>query len=179
MGMGPEIKAARKAKGMTQEDFAKALGLNRATISKYESGIVEPSVTQIKKMADVLGIQWYLLVPSDNKEMYVNADTYGLSLDEFKRLMKESMFNGGTHEEVLLDQKTRKTMNVVVHTDGSVEATPTYTDPKIRVMAAFAQLNQKGREKAADMVEMIAGNPEYQYMTSPEFLNRGKKEPPD
>ena len=166
--MGPEIKAARKAKGMTQADFAKALGLNRATISKYESGVVEPSVTQLKKMADVLGIPWTLLVPSDNKEVYVNADTYGLSPAEFRKLMKDGAYNDGTIKEVLRDRNTGKLMDVVVHEDGSVDASLHYIDPEARISLVFWGLNKKGKEKAAELVEMVAGNPEYQYKTSPD-----------
>ena len=168
MGMGPEIKAARKAKGLTQADFAKALGLNRATISKYESGIVEPSVKQLKKMADVLGIQWYLLVPADNKEVYVNADTYGLSPAEFRKLMEYGAIDDGTHEEVLRDRNTGKLMDVTIHEDGRVEASLHYIDPDTRISLVYWQLNKKGKEKAAEMIEMIAGNPEYQYKTSPD-----------
>lgn len=166
--MGSEIKAARKARGMTQAEFAKALGMNRATISKYENGVVEPSVTQLKKMADVLGIQWYLLVPSENKEAYINADTYGLSLAEFKREAMYVKNSGGAHSATLRNKITGELMDVKVHEDGSVEASPTYFKPDIRIMSAFWTLNTKGKEKAADMVEMIAGNPEYQYMVTPD-----------
>lgn len=168
MGMGPEIKAARKAKGMTQADFAKALGLNRATISKYESGVVEPSFKQIKRMADVLGVQWYLLVPPENKEVYAYTDTYGLTRAEYERMKRGGAMRGQAYTEVLRDRYTGKMMDITIHVDGSMEESPHYIPPKDRISMAFRQLNKKGMEKAADMVEMIAGNPEYQYLTSPD-----------
>ena len=39
------IRNARKAAGVTQEQLAEVLGINRATLSKYETGVIEPSVT--------------------------------------------------------------------------------------------------------------------------------------
>ena len=48
------IKRARKAAGMTQEDLASALGINRATISKYESGNIPITVQQLEEIARAL-----------------------------------------------------------------------------------------------------------------------------
>lgn len=45
------IRKARKAAGITQENLAKALGVNRATISKYENGAITPSIGQLCKIA--------------------------------------------------------------------------------------------------------------------------------
>lgn len=51
-----EIRKARKAKGITQEDLAKKLGINRATVSKYESGAVVPSVEQLTAISSALNV---------------------------------------------------------------------------------------------------------------------------
>lgn len=48
------IRRARKSKGITQEDLAKVLGVNRATISKYESGAITPSIGQLCNIAVAL-----------------------------------------------------------------------------------------------------------------------------
>lgn len=48
------IRKARKAAGITQEELAKELGINRATISKYESGAITPSIQQLCNIAVVL-----------------------------------------------------------------------------------------------------------------------------
>ena len=162
--MGPEIRAARKAAGLTQAEFANALGMNRATISKYENGIIEPSVAQLKKMSDILSVQWYLLVPPETKEAYINADTFGLTLESYKSL---TMF--GERKALLKNRNTGKWMDIKVHIDGSIEASPHYIPPRDRISDAFYQLNKRGQEKAADMVEMIAGNPEYQRAKSPDW----------
>lgn len=50
------IRELRKEKGMTQQDLAQKIGVKRAVISKYESGSIEPSLTQLQKIADALGV---------------------------------------------------------------------------------------------------------------------------
>lgn len=41
---------------MTQQELAQKIGVKRAVISKYESGSIEPSLTQLQKIADALGV---------------------------------------------------------------------------------------------------------------------------
>ena len=52
------IRNARKAAGVTQEQLAEVLGINRATLSKYETGVIEPSVSQLKTIAAALRIDF-------------------------------------------------------------------------------------------------------------------------
>lgn len=58
MSFGEELKRIRKEKHMTQEALAASLNLNRATISKYESGQIMPPVEQVKKIAKALGVPY-------------------------------------------------------------------------------------------------------------------------
>ncbi len=50
------IMLSRKKAGITQQQLADSIGVQRAVISKYENGTIEPSITQICKIADVLGV---------------------------------------------------------------------------------------------------------------------------
>ena len=55
--LGAKIRSARKAKGRTQEELAAKVGVTKATINKYESGIVTNfSRPRIKALADALDI---------------------------------------------------------------------------------------------------------------------------
>ena len=49
--MKNEIEQIRKQKGITQEDFAKALGVSRQTISSLETGKYNPSIFLAYKIA--------------------------------------------------------------------------------------------------------------------------------
>ena len=39
--LGEQIRQARKAKGMTQEELAKRINVKRETITKYEKGVIK------------------------------------------------------------------------------------------------------------------------------------------
>lgn len=49
--MKNKIEQIRKAKGIRQEDFAKALGVSRQTISSLETGRYNPSIFLAYKIA--------------------------------------------------------------------------------------------------------------------------------
>ena len=54
--LGEKIKLYRENKNMTQNEIAEILGVKPATISKYETGILEPSIESIKKLAETFEI---------------------------------------------------------------------------------------------------------------------------
>ena len=55
--IGIRIKARRKDVGMTQEELGKKIGVTKATINKYETGVVinmkRPTIEKIAKALDV------------------------------------------------------------------------------------------------------------------------------
>ena len=51
-----KLKARRKELKMTQKDIAEILEVEPGTISKYESGMIEPNIGSIKKLAETFGI---------------------------------------------------------------------------------------------------------------------------
>jgi transcriptional regulator with XRE-family HTH domain len=58
MNIGEKIRAARLAKGMTQEELGEILGVQKSAVAKYESGrIVNIKRSNLKKISDVLGIR--------------------------------------------------------------------------------------------------------------------------
>ena len=50
------IREARKAAKVTQDDLAKVLNINRATLSRYESGAIETPAAQLQRIAAALGV---------------------------------------------------------------------------------------------------------------------------
>lgn len=57
-----QLKAARKAQDMTQEDLAARIGTKKSNISRFESGRYNPSLDFVIKVAGSLGkqIQFYV-----------------------------------------------------------------------------------------------------------------------
>ena len=73
MSIGDNIRSARKALRMSQDDLAEAIGANRVTISKYESGRFLPSVPALEKLALALRTTPGRLTGSDIQQ---NSDLY-------------------------------------------------------------------------------------------------------
>lgn len=59
---GDKLRAARKAARLTQEELAEKIGVKRSVISKYENGIIDPSLSQVQSIADALGTNILKLV---------------------------------------------------------------------------------------------------------------------
>lgn len=64
---GINLRNARKQCGLTQNNLAKALNVNPATISRFESGDLVPSIEQTILLCDELGIFVNDLLISNNK----------------------------------------------------------------------------------------------------------------
>ena len=54
--MKNKIEAIRKEKGILQEEFAKAMGVSRQTISSLENGRYNPSILLAHKIAKFFGM---------------------------------------------------------------------------------------------------------------------------
>lgn len=54
--MKNKIEEIRKARGIRQEDFAKALGVSRQTISSLETGRYNPSILLAYRIAKYFGM---------------------------------------------------------------------------------------------------------------------------
>jgi|GEM_PF-327046 len=67
MIFGKRLKTLREKKRLTQEELGKKLNLQKAVISKYENGKLQPSIETISFLADFFNVTTdYLLGHSDN-----------------------------------------------------------------------------------------------------------------
>lgn len=64
------LREVRLEKGCTQAELAKAIGVTKSTMAKYDRGELEPNIEKIRKIASVLGVSSdYLLGKDPNEEM--------------------------------------------------------------------------------------------------------------
>jgi transcriptional regulator with XRE-family HTH domain len=80
--MGVKLKQARLAAGKTKEDCAQAIGRNLATIGRYERGMGDIPITELDRLANLLGVNLYYFAEKKSVE-----DT--LDLDKLARIPKE------------------------------------------------------------------------------------------
>lgn len=145
---GDRIKEARKNKGLTQEQLATAIGVKRAVISKYETGLVTPSVEQIEKIARELNISvgqimgWPEPTEAEKKKF----------LEEY-----QPIFN-----------RVEKAMNhlqeeIKPYNLDNPASLPTYDMiAEKELLEHFSALNLEGKIKAIERVEELSKIPDYQ-----------------
>lgn len=84
--VGRRLKQYRIACGLTQEQVASVLNINRTTYTKYETGVSEPSHDLLKKIVSVFGTDFNsILGEKDTFERNVfdmNMPMYNLTKDE-------------------------------------------------------------------------------------------------
>lgn len=56
MTIGKQIRAARKAAGVTHVELGKLLGVSQSVISKYESGDIDMPVSRLLDISEALGV---------------------------------------------------------------------------------------------------------------------------
>ena len=93
-----KIKTLRKAKGLTQEQLAEAIGTTRATLAGYETGRRNPRLPDLQKIAEYFGVGLdYFGVATSDEVFNILArakDVFAsevISKDEKEKLYKELM----------------------------------------------------------------------------------------
>lgn len=59
------IKEIRKRKGITQVELAKLLGVTQGAVQKLESGVNDLTSKMMRKLAEVLNVEPWELLPKD------------------------------------------------------------------------------------------------------------------
>ena len=54
MSFSENLKSARKSKGLTQQQLAELLNLDRSAVAHYEKGTAMPHARNIQKLCDIL-----------------------------------------------------------------------------------------------------------------------------
>lgn len=79
VGLSVRLKQLRKAKGLTQQQAANAVGVTRSVISGYETEMRFPSLDVLVLLARLYGVTTDYLLCVDNREF---VDVSGLNSDE-------------------------------------------------------------------------------------------------
>jgi transcriptional regulator with XRE-family HTH domain len=110
MNIGEKIKAARLAKGMTQEELGEILGVQKSAVAKYENGrIVNIKRSTLKKISDVLGIR-----PSEL--IYEKIEQNPVGMAEIHIEMIEDIDLAEIFQDFkLLDARERKIVKDLAH----------------------------------------------------------------
>lgn len=90
-----KIRILRKSRGLTQQQLADLLGVQRATISNYEIGRRSPHLKELERLADILGVnlEYFGVLNNDLDELIAKArvvfDDDEITTDEKAKVYKE------------------------------------------------------------------------------------------
>jgi len=92
MSIGNKIKEYRELNKMTQKDIAEILEVEPGTISKYESGIIEPNIESLKRLAETFNITVDELIKDEEK-----FDVSKINVLDVLREQKEMQLKGNLY----------------------------------------------------------------------------------
>lgn len=90
--LGEKIKLYRENQKMTQNEIAALLNVSTATVSKYESGALEPNIESLKKLAELFQITVDELINEEEK-----FDVSKINVLEVLREQKEMKLKGNLY----------------------------------------------------------------------------------
>ena len=93
MNLGDKIKKYREENKLTQRDIAGILEVEPATVSKYESGMIEPNIESIKRLAKIFGITIDELLKTEEEKFDVSK----INILDVLREQKEMKLKGNLY----------------------------------------------------------------------------------
>lgn len=86
------LRALRKEKGLTQQDVADRLRVNKQTISGYERGIRKPDFEKLDELADLFDVSIaYLVGSQEDRGAYPRHD-YEVQADDGSWILVEAAY---------------------------------------------------------------------------------------
>lgn len=86
------LRALRKEKGLTQQDVADRLRVNKQTISGYERGIRKPDFEKLDELADLFDVSIaYLVGSQEDRGAYPRHD-YKVQADDGSWILVEAAY---------------------------------------------------------------------------------------
>ena len=100
MGFAEQLRKARIASGLTQQQVADAMGITNSTYCGYETGKRQPDVQKIKQLSKILGVSGdslletgYEKAPTAEGERNVSDDDINFALFGGEGEITDAMFD--------------------------------------------------------------------------------------
>ena len=97
MNLGKRLKMFREASGLTQQQVADVLNLDRSTYAYYETGKTSPDIKSVNKLIKIFNISYYDLVNEDdprnsvanNSPLDIEDDGEKINIYELSKMEKQ------------------------------------------------------------------------------------------
>ena len=143
--IGNNIRAKRRARGLTQKELGERAGIAEPTIRRYELGKLNPKMETIEKIAVALNVP--------PKEL-LEGTSWGESSLWGEWAARDTMEKFYDEKEWIAEQLDMKT--------GEKVRTPVKNPLYEKMEEVFFKLNLEGKREAIKRIEKMAKLPEYQ-----------------
>lgn len=93
MSIGNKIKEYREQNKMTQKDVAEILEVEPGTISKYESGMIEPNIESLKRLAETFNITVDELINNEEKFDILKVNVLDVLREQKEMQLKGNLYH--------------------------------------------------------------------------------------
>ncbi len=93
MNIGNNIKKYRTSKKMTQRELSELLGVKVGTISKYESGMLEPNIKSLKSLSELFEISVDMLLKEEEENYIPDTNVLEILREQRKLKIKGNLYH--------------------------------------------------------------------------------------
>ncbi len=155
--MKNQIREVRKAAKITQEELAKVIGITHATLSRYESGAIDPPTSQLQAIAAALGVSVGRLLGQESERVIIPGRLKFVEVND-----PESSFIRYNIEAA--DQEAfNYGLQILENAGVSVQA----HTPQALVLAVMEKLNTDGQQKVVERAEELTEISRYRRQDGP------------
>ena len=150
MTTGERIKNARKTAGLTQRELGERLGLSYQAVAQWENNLRKPKPKTLKRIAEALNVTTFSLIESTEYIDLEISEEFDAALVRMIHHMAET--HGFSSPTEFYNGLLSKQISLTVLS----------TDLEKRLLNAYSQLNQEGKEKAVERIEELREVLKYQ-----------------
>lgn len=96
--VGDRIREYRERRNLSQDELAELASIHRVTLSRYESGRVEPGAQALARIADALGVTVDMLLGREDEK--------GKDQNQPPRTMQARIISGGV-DQLPMEERNR------------------------------------------------------------------------
>lgn len=198
MTVGEKIRSSRIDAGLTQKELGDKMGVDSATVGKYERGILNPKKETIQKFATALGVDYYTL---DSESFATDKLSPIFILDKrMREFLERQMAIGATITLQSAQEEWDKLIQELLKVKCEISeaelrnAVPLYSEDDLRqfiekinweageaaraeeekkLLEKFRRLNKTGKKVAVERVEELTQIPKYQCKNAAVELKMG------
>lgn len=156
MNTGEQIRNCRKKAGLSQKELAKKLGVSQQYIAQYENGKRTPKIGTLYKILEALDCDFFDFTEELGElKSEIEKASDVLDFDSAMALTDTLLEKSRNDNDIIALEAAAKTAQI---------AKDKYKDkypPEIRLILAYDELNDNGKEEAVKRVEELTEIPRY------------------